>query len=152
MKNYTKFEDELEKRGYLTFTNVGVSMYPLLRQNRDLMHIRKNVGRLKKYDAPLYKKNGRYILHRIIEVRENDYVICGDNCTEKEYGITDRDILGVLVGITRDGKYIPVTDKKYLLYVHLWCDFIDVRILILKFFRGVKKLIKSALKIFKIKK
>lgn len=148
MEKYIKFEEELEKRKYLVFTTRGISMYPLLREKKDLMHIVKPQGRLKKYDVPLYKVGNKYILHRIIEVREQDYVICGDNCVTKEYGITDKDILGVLVGITRDGKYIPVTDKRYLFYVHLWCDFINIRIFILKCIRLFKRIIKFLLKPF----
>lgn len=148
MEKHIKFEEELERRKYLIFTNRGVSMYPLLREKRDLMHIVKPQGRLKKYDAPLYKVGDKYILHRIIEVREHDYVICGDNCVTKEYGITDRDIIGVLVGVTRDGKYIPVTDRRYLFYVHLWCDFIGFRIAILKSIRLFKRGVKFLLKLF----
>lgn len=146
MIKYSKFEEEIEKKGTLTYTNVGVSMLPLIRQKKDLIHIKKCSGRLKKYDVPLYKlSNGRYVLHRIIKIRENDYVICGDNCTDKEYGITDKEIIGVLVGITRNGKYISVKDKKYLVYVHLWCDFLEVRIFILKLIKNLKKYIKFIL-------
>ena len=54
---------------------------PLLREDRDVMIIERVTGRLKKYDVPLYKRpNGQYVLHRILKVRENDYVICGDHC------------------------------------------------------------------------
>ena len=124
----TSFEEMLDKKGYLFYTNVGTSMMPLLRQGKDIMEIRKKEpGRCQKYDAVLYKVRDRYILHRIIKVRENDYVIVGDNCFRKEYGITDDQILGVLTGIVRNGKHISVTDKKYLCYVHLWCDFYPVR-------------------------
>ena len=122
------FEELLDRDGYLAYTNVGTSMMPLLRQGKDVMEIRKKgSGRCKKYDAVLYRVGDRYILHRIIKVRENDYVIVGDNCFRKEYGITDNQILGVLTGIVRGGKHISVTDKKYLCYVHLWCDFYPVR-------------------------
>lgn len=146
MIKYSKFEEEIEKKGNLTFTNVGVSMFPLIRQKKDLIHIKKYSGRLKKYDVPLYKlSNGKYVLHRIIKVREKDYIICGDNCTTKEYGITDKEIIGVLTGITKNGKYISVKDKKYLAYVHLWCDFLKIRIFILKLIKNLKKYIKFIL-------
>ena len=122
------FEEMLDVYGYLIYTNVGTSMMPLLRQGKDVMEIRKKgLERCRKYDAVLYKVKDRYILHRIIKVRENDYVIVGDNCFRKEYGITDNQILGVLTGIVRNGKHISVTDKKYLCYVHLWCDFYPIR-------------------------
>lgn len=143
MIDYSNFESVIKKNGKLVYTNVGVSMMPLIRQRKDLIHIEKVNGRLKKYDVPLYKtKLGKYVLHRIIEVTDNGYVICGDNCITKEYDITDKEIIGVLVGITRNGKYISVKDKKYLFYVHLWCDFINIRIFILKSLRLVKGIFK----------
>lgn len=122
------FEDILEKNGYLAYTNVGVSMMPLLRQKKDVMVIRKKgEERCRKYDAVLYKVGEKYILHRILKVREKDYVIVGDNCFRREYGITDAQILGVLTAVIRDGREIKVTDRGYLLYVHLWCDFYPIR-------------------------
>ena len=72
------------------------------------------------------------MLHRILKVRPNDYVICGDNRYNKEYGITDRHIIGVLTAVVRDGKEIPITDRRYRLYVHLWCDLFPIRAFILK--------------------
>ncbi len=131
--NKSTFEEEIARTGKLIYTNIGDSMMPMIRQNRDLLIIEKVNGRLKKYDVPLYKRDsGQYVLHRILKVRENDYVICGDNRWRKEYGITDHHIIGVLTGIVRDGKTVSVKDKKYRLYVHLWCDFFVVRALILR--------------------
>ena len=127
-KMNTTFEEEIRKNGYLVYTNVGDSMMPLLRQNRDLLIISKKKGRCKKNDVPLYKRDsGQYILHRILKVRDKDYVICGDNRWRREYGITDEQIIGVLTAVVRDGKTVPVTDRKYQRYVHLWCDFYYIR-------------------------
>ncbi|MBQ6169926.1 MAG: S24/S26 family peptidase [Ruminococcus sp.] len=129
----TTFEEEIEKNGRLVYTNVGDSMRPLIRQGRDLLIIEKPQGRLKKYDVPLYKRDsGQYVLHRILKVRDSDYVICGDNRWTKEYGITDRHIIGVLTAVVRDGREMPVTDKRYRAYVHLWCGLFPVRAFILK--------------------
>ncbi|MGN0600692.1 MAG: S24/S26 family peptidase [Oscillospiraceae bacterium] len=137
------FEEQLALHGKLIYTNVGDSMEPLIRQGRDLLIISAVSGRLKKYDVPLYKRDsGQYVLHRILKVRQNDYVICGDNRWQREYGITDRHIIGVLTGIVRDGKEISVTDKKYRLYVHLWCDFFYVRAFILMVKHYIKRWLK----------
>lgn len=138
------YEDILDQYGKLVYKNIGTSMMPLLRQNRDLMVIeKKKIERCKKYDAVLYKRpNGKYVLHRIIKVRKSDYVICGDHCYRKEYGITDGQIIGVLKAVVRDGKTISVDDRKYLLYVHLWCDLFYIRAAILvvkRFSYGVVK-------------
>ncbi|HOC34778.1 MAG TPA: S24/S26 family peptidase [Ruminococcus flavefaciens] len=129
----TRFEDVIERDGRLIYTNVGDSMRPLIRQDRDILIIEKPHSRLKKYDVPLYKRDsGQYVLHRVLKVRDSDYVICGDNRYSKEYGITDRHIVGVLTAVVRDGKEIPITDWRYKTYVHLWCDFFPLRAFILK--------------------
>ncbi|MCI5910258.1 MAG: S24/S26 family peptidase [Oscillospiraceae bacterium] len=137
------FEEEINKTGKLIYTNVGDSMMPLIRQGKDLLIIEKVNGRLKKYDVPLYKRDsGQYVLHRILKVRKNDYVICGDNRWGREYGIQDRHIIGVLTGIIRDGKEISVNDKKYKIYVHLWCDFFWIRAFILRTKHFIKRRLK----------
>ena len=117
------FENILDTQGVLIYENKGKSMMPLIKEGRDKMVIvKKSQGRLRQYDVPLYKrKNGKYVLHRIMEVRKNDYVICGDNCWRCEYGITDEQIIGVLSSVIRKGKTISITDKYYQHYVSIWC-------------------------------
>lgn len=141
--NKSTFEEEIEKSGKIIYTNVGDSMMPFIKQGRDVLVISRAEGRLKRYDVPLYKRDsGQYVLHRILKVRENDYVICGDNRWSKEYGITDRHIIGVLTGVIRNGKEIPVTDLKYRIYVHLWCDFFPVRAFIIRIRQFLKRRLK----------
>jgi len=100
------------------YTNVGTSMMPLLRQRRDLMVIeRKGAERLHWLDVPLFKRdNGQYVLHRVMWVRKNDYILCGDNQWYLERGITDRQILGVLRQVDRDGKVLDMRSGKMRLY------------------------------------
>ena len=128
MSNST-YAEQLRLHGSLVYTNVGDSMMPLLRQNRDLLIVNKKPeGRCKKYDVVLYQRpTGEYVLHRILKVRKADYVICGDNRWGREFGVPDEWILGVLAAVVRDGKQINVTDWKYRLYTHLWCDFFWIR-------------------------
>lgn len=122
------YEQQLEQHGIIIYTNVGCSMMPLLRQNKDVMIIKKRQpGRMKKYDAVLYKRGDKYILHRILKVLPDGYVICGDHNYRREYDIKDSDIIGVLTGVIRDGKERSVTDRRYQVYVHLWCDFFYIR-------------------------
>lgn len=125
------FEEILKEKGFLVYTNVGISMLPLLRQRRDIIEIRPIIGRAKKYDAVLYKVGDAYILHRVLKVRPKDYIICGDHNIHREFGITDDMLLGVMTRVIRDGKSIYPTDWKYKLYVHLWCDFYPIRAAIL---------------------
>jgi hypothetical protein len=126
------FEKELAVHGRFMYKNVGTSMMPLIREGKDVMIIERPNGRLRKYDVALYKKNGSYILHRVIKVRESDYVIVGDHCTVREYGITDSDIIGVMKGLIRSGKELDLNSFGYKFYYHLWCDLYPVRVFIIK--------------------
>lgn len=109
----TTFEEILNKKGKLIYTNVGNSMFPLI-QPRDLLVITKTDKPLKKFDIPLYKRDsGQYVLHRVIKVRKKDYVLCGDNRSYRETGITDRHVLGVLTAIIRDGKTLPIDAPQF---------------------------------------
>lgn len=120
MNNNRQIEDVLREEGMFVSTTVGVSMYPMLRNRKDTIIVMPYEGRLKKNDVPLYKRGSSYILHRIIEVRPDSYVIRGDNCIQKEYGITDEQILGVLTGFYRGAKKVDMDGIGYKLYVHVW--------------------------------
>ena len=130
----SSFEEEIQRRGYLLYRNEGDSMLPLIRQDKDLVLISgKPDGRLKKYDVPLYKRDsGQYVLHRVLRVRENDYVLCGDNRWQRETDISDRHIIGVLTAVIRNGKKLPTNSRRYRLYSHLWCDLFYLRAFLLR--------------------
>ena len=105
----SSFEAVIAEKGRLVYTNVGDSMYPLIRP-RDLLIIDAVTRPLRLWDVPLYKRDsGQYVLHRIVKIKNGSYVMCGDNRCTLEYGITDRHIIGVLTGIVRDGRTLPVT-------------------------------------------
>lgn len=142
--NKSSFEEELARHGKLIYTNEGNSMAPLIRQGRDLLVIEPAHGRLKKYDIPLYRRDsGKYVLHRVLKVRKDDYIICGDNRFRKETGVTDSQIIGVLTAVIRDGREISLKNKWYLLYTHLWCDLFPIRAIILMGIKAVRKFLKA---------
>ena len=117
------FEEELKEKGVLVYTNVGTSMRPLIRQGKDVMIIKSfdNCCKLKKMDVPLYKReSGQYVLHRIIKINKDGYVIRGDNTYSNEYGVTDHQIIGVLTGVIRNGKEISVNSFGYKVYSYFW--------------------------------
>lgn len=147
MEEKLSYEEYMDKYQRLVRTNVGVSMLPLLRQGRDLFVVEKRgPGRLKEGDVVLYRRPpDKYVLHRIVQVREKDYVILGDNCVNREYGITDDDILGVMTGFVRDGKQHTVTERGYRLYRFLWLHGAPVRVFLKKAVWRVKAGIKKVL-------
>ena len=126
--NERTFEDIIAERGELIYTHIGNSMYPLIRSARDLLVIKPVEGPLKRLDIPLYKRaDGRYILHRIIKAEEDSYVLCGDNCLDKERGVTDSQIIGVLTAIINNGSNRSVYRPLCRIYAHVWCDTFIIR-------------------------
>ena len=127
-KEKIRFEEYLDKYGDLTYTNVGVSMLPMLRQHRDLIVIGKKTGRCKKFDVGLYIRPPHdYVLHRIVDVTDTGYTFLGDNCLNKEYNIREEQVIGVLKAFVRDGKKISVDDKLYQAYARLNYFFYPLR-------------------------
>ncbi len=115
----TSIADFLRENGTLTYPNVGTSMMPLLRQGKDLLVVRarKEGERFRVGDVVLYHRPpDRYVLHRIVEVRPEDYVILGDNCVRREYGIKDGDILGLMTGYVRGGREHSTEERGYRIY------------------------------------
>ena len=124
-------------------------MMPLIRQRRDIVEIRPLTDRPKKYDVVLYKRRGRYVLHRILRVLPEGYIIAGDHNTFVEKDVMDDMILGVLIRVIRNGKSITPDNFWYKVYVHLWCDCYPVRMKIIRWkyrvigiLRAVKRRIK----------
>lgn len=127
------FEGILARDGVLIYPNVGDSMRPMIRQGRDLLVIRRLERKPVRNDIVLYKRdNGQYVLHRLIKIRKNDYVMRGDNRYGKEYGITDQHIIGILTSIIRNGEELPLSSWKYRLYVYVWCNLYPLRAVVLR--------------------
>ena len=142
MSDEISIEEALARDGVFISTTVGVSMYPLLRNRRDNVVVRPKNGRLKKYDVPLYRRGDEYVLHRIIEVKDDSYVIIGDNCILKEYGIKDSDIIGVAEGFYRRNRYVPVSSPVYRAYSRIWVKIYPIRM----FYKKCKQKLYTALK------
>ena len=122
-----KLEALLARDGFLIYKTRGVSMRPMLKEGRDLVTIRPFEGRLKKYDVPLYRRrDGGYLLHRIIGVKDDHYVIRGDNTFVKEH-VPDKELVGVLTGFKRKGKDCTVDSRGYRVYARVWNFIYPVR-------------------------
>lgn len=111
------YEEVLKKNGTLVFTPGGTSMMPLLRHHENPVVLMPVEGRLKKGDVPFYKrKDGQYVLHRIVKVRKDSYDLCGDNQVILEKGVTDDMIFAKMVGFYRGDTYISVEDETVVRY------------------------------------
>ena len=144
---FSTFEQLLEQDGRLVYTVVGMSMLPILRQRRDIVEIRaKGSQRFRKYDVVLYKRGDKYILHRILRVLPQGYLIAGDNNTFLERDVTDGMILGVMVRIICSGRSIRPQDWRYRLYVRLWCAPWPLRMALLRAYRACRRFLGGLLR------
>lgn len=142
----TTVESELDRCGVYASVTSGVSMRPLFRTNRDMVILKKPDAEPKKYDVVLYKlPSGRYVLHRIIGVRDNRFIIRGDNTYSLEY-VDKTDILAVLAEFNRRGKRVSVDNGVYLAYARVWNFIYPVRFVCYKVLSLAKKVYR---KIFK---
>lgn len=126
-----EFEKYLKSHGEVMMPIQGTSMLPLLRQGKDLVLIerKKENHRYEEGDVILYRRveKKQYVLHRIIRVCADDYVLLGDNCFSKEYGIRDEDILGIMTGFVRLGRHHSVQEKGYEWYREFMLSTTDFR-------------------------
>ena len=133
----TSFEEILARDGVLAYKTKGSSMEPMLRQNRDLVVVRTPVSRLRKYDVALYKRGKKYVLHRVIKVEKDRYLIRGDNTFSLEI-VPDDAVIGVLTSFQRKGKPRDVANRGYRLYARVWNAVYPLRLLRFRVVRSMK--------------
>lgn len=132
------FEDLLSKDGQFIYKTQGKSMEPMLRQNRDLVIIQVPSSYLKKYDVAFYKRENKYVLHRVIGVKDDYYQIRGDNTYSVEK-VPFESVIGVLKSFKRKDKMIDVTNKWYQLYSRIWLFLYPVRFFLIFIYRSAVK-------------
>lgn len=129
-----------QKVRYLPFR--GVSMLPMLRQGKDAVELAPLPAKLKKYDLPVYQyPSGKYVMHRVVAVKENCYICLGDNTWEYET-IHPEWMIGLVSAFKRGEKRISVDSRSYRLYCRFWVVAFPLR----KFLVRVKRRIRGLLK------
>jgi len=116
---YADLAELLRESGEYVTTGSGVSMYPMLRFKKDPVLIRPLVGELGRYDVAVYSRGKSYVVHRVLKVLPEHYVIRGDNCIALEY-VPKGDVVGVVAGFWRFGRFIDVSNCVYKLYSRVW--------------------------------
>lgn len=143
---HTTIEQELESHGHGIFQTVGDSMEPILHNRYSSVVIEKVREPLELYDVVLFRRPpgivktqpaGAYVLHRIVKVREKDYLICGDNRSYREAVPPDW-IIGVMTGFFNGEYFVDcAANEAYQRYVRSlpyrymgrWCKDFPGRVL-----------------------
>lgn len=110
----------LAENGSYVSTSVGVSMKPMLRNRRDTIVVVPADGILEKYDVVLYRRGEKYVLHRVIKVESDVYIIRGDNCAAREL-VPHGDVIGKLVSFSRGDRQVDMNSFVYRAYSVLIC-------------------------------
>ena len=96
----------------------GISMTPMLSDGMDEVVLVKPDGKLNKYDVALFKRrDGQFVLHRVVGENSQGYIFRGDNQIVNEYGVTDDMIIAVMNAYIKNGKRINVIDSEYKDYL-----------------------------------
>lgn len=126
-----------QKVRFLAFR--GVSMRPMLRQGKDSVELSPLPAQLKKYDLPVYQyPSGKYVMHRVVAVREDCYVCMGDNTYSYEY-IKPEWMIGVVSAFKRGDREISVDAPLYRLYSRVWVALFPLRKVIHRVYYGIKR-------------
>lgn len=147
-----EYYEQLNKNNVLSIIPSGNSMWPILKNKGQSVLIEKKTERLKVFDVALYyRDDGTTVLHRIVKVLENGYIIVGDSQTYQETVLEEK-VFGKMIGYYRKDKFISVEDEKYKNKVYKWyknekkrrrkCKFHFFK---LSIFYKIKKLVKIVL-------
>lgn len=112
----------LEKGQRVTIPVKGVSMLPFIRGERDLVELTApDRDRLQRDDIVLFRTHGRWIMHRILRVKDGVVTIQGDGVWRGKEVVSVNQIHGKAVSILRKGELPrdPYT-KRELRLVHAW--------------------------------
>lgn len=98
----------------------GTSMRPFFRDGLTLVTVAGISKPLKKFDVVLYEPTpGKMVLHRIIRIQANNYLIRGDGLITKEL-IPAEQLVAVVTSFETQGKITPSTNAWYRFKVSVW--------------------------------
>ncbi len=119
---YPIIKEVIESGGEFRLAPRGTSMRPLIREGVDsVVLVRPDA--LKKRDICLYRRrDGSFVLHRIVKWRDGAPVFCGDNQSALEYGVATENVVAVVAAVYRGERRIPMTAFSLRLYYVLCCN------------------------------
>jgi hypothetical protein len=115
-------------------------MYPFLRNGTDSAEL-SAPDRIRRNDVLFYlREDGSCVLHRCIAVRDGEYIMCGDNQTEKERGVRGENVIAAARVFYRGDKRITPKTPWYRVYMLLWCTMFPLRPFMCAVLKGIMKI------------
>lgn len=99
----------------------GISMLPLIRDGQDVVFLSALPEALTPGDIILYKRpDGQYVLHRLMGIRGDEFLFCGDHQQVFERGIKKDALIARAVALQKNGSPDEtvdfLSDEAYLAY------------------------------------
>ncbi|MFG6329514.1 MAG: S24/S26 family peptidase [Lachnospiraceae bacterium] len=122
MNNKKDIEKLLAEGNVLRIKPDGYSMYPMFVPGRDEAVIRsKGRAGARRGDVVLYRRNnGMLVLHRMHHKGKDGVYMVGDNQVKTEGPLNERQVIGILDGFIRNGKYISADNILYKALSSIW--------------------------------
>lgn len=118
----------------------GVSMLPTLVEKRDSVILSPIMAEPRKYDIILYKREcGAYILHRIVKIFPDAYLVIGDNQFAPER-VPKGAAIAVVSAIRRRDKLIKADSAGERIFAWFWTLCRPVRRIWRKILRKLRSL------------
>lgn len=141
--NFDIAKSLLEQNGEIIGLTAGNSMKPLFRSDKDKAVIIPLSKDLKVGDVLLYrnKTDEALVLHRIIKFKNGSPILRGDSMFITETDIPPENIIGVLKGFYRNGKYYDCQKHiGYRIYVFYILSSYPLRRIMRKALSALKRL------------
>ena len=117
---YPYISNQLKNNKSVLFFPMGTSMLPTIRPSIDSVLLSPKNKKIKLYDLPLYiNDDGKFILHRIIEIKD-DYICLGDNQYFGQEHVNYDQIVGIVTGIYKNNRFYSTDNFLYKIFSIIW--------------------------------
>lgn len=105
----------------------GNSMYPFIANGRDAVIVQKNT-RIRTGDIVLAQsEEGRFVLHRIYRIRDNQLTLMGDGNLQAQENSRKEPVYGTVTEIIRNGRSIDCTSPTERCKAWIWRKLLPCR-------------------------
>lgn len=134
---------ELTEAGHtVPMVIAGSSMAPFLIHQRDTIWFKKPDRPLKRGDMVFYQRSsGKFIMHRIYRIENEQYYMIGDNQYEIEGPLDRGQIFGLVTQVQRKGRIIRPGDFWWEFFARVWLRVIPLRRVIAGVYAALSRLL-----------
>ena len=126
---YAFIQKEMQLHQEVCIHPQGYSMWPFLKEGRDSVIVKPlPVSSMHRGDIILYRRNDQIlVLHRLHHKNKKGFFLTGDNQTQIEGPVRQKEILGVVTTIRQKKHTFSRFHPLWLLTSHLWLLFRPIK-------------------------